>query len=50
MGNQLISKTDIEQFDKNNFMDMLNSFPSQIDEIVNAENIVLNYVQSNYHI
>ena len=48
MGNQLISKIDIEQFDKNNFMDMLNSFPSQIDEIVNAKDIVLNYVQPNY--
>ena len=48
MDNQLINKIDIEQFDKNNFMDMLNSFPSQIDEIVNSKEIVLNYIQPNY--
>ena len=48
MANQLISNIDIEQFDKNNFMDMLNSFPGQIDEIVNSKDIVLNYVQPNY--
>ena len=48
MDNQLISEIDIEQFDKNNFMDMLNSFPRQIEEIVNSKDVVLNYVQPNY--
>ena len=41
-------KNKIEEFDENNYIGMLKSFPKQIDEIVQTKDLIINYNKTNH--
>ena len=41
------NKLNIEEFDRNDYVGMLKSFPKQIHEIVNIKDLIINYKKTN---